>query len=266
MKSIVRMTMAGIRKTVLNRRFLACVLGVALFMILDILPGFLHSVSVDESGKLRFGADLIQLISLQGYTLYQIMSLCVCVLASACIYCTDVKANVMNQLLVRSSYRKYTISSLVTCAVTGFLCMALAEILMLVVYGSVSPLHFELEEIYDMSVYTLLQSRHYYLHVLSDIILNGLRGAFFSVVTFVISAFVKNQFVLVASPMVVFFIFMRFVYMYLPSQLFVINIKVVYYSFFFGNEVISLLYTLGYTLVAGLICGIVFYKRLRRER
>lgn len=264
MKSVLRMIIAGIRKNVINRRFLVCVLGVAVLLILDVFPGFLHSVSVDESGKLHFGGSIIQLMGLQGYTLYQVMSLSVCVLGAACVYCMDAKANAMNQLLIRSSYWKYTVSSVAVSAITGFLCMVLAELLMLAVYGSVLPLHYEVEAVYDVSGYPLLRSRHYYLHIASDIVLNGLRGAFFSIVTFLISAFVKNQFVIVASPMIVFFIFMRFGYMYFPPEFDIINVKNVYYTYVWIEEGVSLLYTLGYTLLVAVICGIIFYKRLRR--
>lgn len=265
MKSVIRMSWASIRKMVFSRIFILGIIGVMILQILDVLPAFLHSASWDEAGNIRFGSCVLNLIELHGYTLYHIVSLSACVWVASCGYCADVQAGIMNQLLVRSSKVKYTISSIISCMVTGFLCMTVAGVLMALIYSFFVPVVYPSKMIYESSVFPMLQEGQYYLYIAVKIMQHGLAGAFFSVITFTISAFVENKFVIVASPVVLFFVLMRMGYILLPVEFDIINVKHVYYMFMWTSEGRCLLHAGIYTLVVGCICGIVFYRRLRRK-
>lgn len=240
-----------------------CIFGIGILEILDIIPHFLWCVYRDENGALKVQYYVLDALMTSGYTMFHLLSLSICVLAASCGYCLDMESGIINEVLQRSSYRKYTIASMLSCAVSAFLCTVFGEIIMIIFYRCFGPVH-GMEGLYENS-YPLLQSGHYYLYIVAVLVQRGLKGAFFAMVSFMLSGFVKNKFVIISVPVLVFYLLQRFGYGNFDPSFDIFNVHAVYSFFLFKTEGQSLLYVLSYTITAGIILGIIFYKRLRRK-
>lgn len=261
--NFVKLLAADLKKQIWSRTFLMCVLGVALLEVLDTLPNCLQSSYRDGDGLLRFGTTVINLLETGGLTMFQLMVLSVCTLSAACCYCIDTESGILHEILVRSSCRTYTAAAMISCALTAFLCMVLGDAVMTAFYSGLLPVHREEAEAYQYS-WPLLKDGHYAGYIAVVILQRGLRGAFFALAAFMLSGFVKNKFVIVSVPVLIFYFLQRFGYGYLGAAFDRVNVQMVYYFFLLKTETLSVLYALGYTIAAGILFGIVFYKGMRR--
>jgi len=263
MNNMIRLIKADCRKLIFTRTFLLCVLGVGILDILDILPHFLWCVYRDEGGMLQVDYTVIDAVCTSGYTMFNMAALSVCVLSASSGYCIDMESNVTNGILMRSSHKKYAAASMISCAVTAFLCMLLGEIILVVFYRQFGPVS---EAGYgSMSTYPLLRSGHYWLYIAAVLVQRGLRGAFFAMASFMLSAFVKNKFVVASIPILMFYFLQHFGYGNFDTSFDILNVHTVYYFFRLKTEGWSLLYAFSYTVTAGILFGIIFYKKIRRR-
>lgn len=261
MNNLIRLIKVDCKKSIFARTFLFCVLGVGILDILDILPHFLWCFYRDESGMLRVDYTVMDAVRTSGYTMFNMAALSICVLSASSGYCVDIESNMTNEILLRSSYKKYAAASVISCAVTAFLCMILGEIILVVFYRQFGPVAVE----GYTADYPLLQKGHYWLYIMAVLVQRGLRGAFFAMASFMISAFVKNKFVAASIPILMFYFLQHFGYGNFDVSFDIFNVHVVYYFFRLKTEGWSLLYALSYTIVAGLVFGIIFYKKIKRR-
>lgn len=261
MKSVIRLIKADCKKLIFTRTFLLCVLGIGILEILDILPHFLWCVYRDESGILKVDYTVMDAVNVSGCTMFNMVALSVCVLSASSGYCSDIESKIINGIFIRSSYKKYAASSIISCAVTAFVCMFLGEMLLVIFYRQFGPISIE----GYMSNHPLVQSGHYTLYIVAVLVQRGLRGAFFAMSSFMLSAFVKNKFVVASIPILMFYFLQHFGYGNFDTSFDILNVHVVYYFFRLKTEGWSLLYAFFYTITAGILFGIIFYKKIRRR-
>ena len=132
------------------------------------------------------------------------------------------------------------------------------------------PLSAENNDIYQGSWQTLQQGR-YWLFILYRLLLGGLQGAFFAIISFIASAFVRNKFLIYAMPSIVYYFFL-----YIFTDLYdlskwngfrILSVANVYFTFQFGldKELESLCFTMLYTVVLAIVGWFVFDRKIRRN-
>ena len=261
---LIHMICSEIKKQVRNRYFVLGVLGAAFLMILDTLSIALYDGYTDGAGKFHFENTVIGLLELADNTMFGLVALCACAMAAGCAHCDNEEYHMMHPILMRSSHKKYAVSTLVSCGITGFLCMGFAMLIKILVYACMVPIREGDVDAYELAT-PLLRDGHHYLYMGFWMALNGMKSAFFSMVSFTLSAFVKNKFVLVSIPVLVYYLLMRFGYGYLGPSFYIVNVRMVYFMMNHPTEGGSLLYTFIYTVIAGILFGIIFYKGIRRK-
>ena len=259
--SFFRLIKVNLKQSLFSLQFVFCLFGIVLLQILDTFHVLIFNMSQTENGKMMFGGTVIGMLDLRNMTLYGLLSLSLCALAASCRYCKDMEGRIFPYLVVRSSYQKYSAASVVSCAVTGFVAMFLGTLLILGFYDIFLPVHRDLEA-YEFSM-PLLRSGYYWGYILVRLCITGLGGAFFSMASFMLSAFVKNKFVLISIPVLVFYFLMRFGYGNFGVELDIFNVQRVYFGWAYPSELRSLLHTFFYTIVAMLFFGLVFYLGIR---
>jgi hypothetical protein len=266
MRNMLRLIKADLKRAISNRVFWICVIGIALLEIMDVLPVVLSTVTMD-GWRIRTSYTIVDLFQIGGgLTLYNLLTITLCVIPFTGCYCDDTSNNMVTSIVTRSSYGKYSASMLTTCGISAFTCAILGEILFTVILLLIAPLSNE-ASFYNYETWQTLVDGHMWLFVILRILLRGLRGAFFALVTMMVSAFVRDKFFLFSMPTILYYFLMYVVYdlvdKYGLKTAGYFNVWNVYFTFQLGvdKEFQSIAFSFFYTLSVGIICWFVFYRK-----
>lgn len=259
----------NIKRAFKNIKFPAAVIGIAILECLDIFPVLMFSMQKEETGIVFHETVINLLMTGGGTTLYNLLTITLCALPCAGTYCDDSENHFITNIVSRKSYSGYSVASVSACAVSSFLCMVLGEFLFILILLCIVPVHYEDTSIYIGSWKTLEEGK-YGLYILYMVLLRGMRGAFFAIISFVASAFIRNKFFIYAMPSIVYYFLL-----YILTDISVwtgwdilrrFNIANVYFTFQLGldRELESLGLTLLYTIVTGILGWLIFDRRIRR--
>lgn len=223
---------------------------------------------LDSVGNYSEGRTTFEIFLISGLTMFSITTYAVSTLPYSRAYCEDAESGMMTNILNRSSSIKYTIALMIACGIASFIAVFCGEIVCILIYN------IKCDFIDDITIATnsgyggapsLMNSGHYNIYILCEILLRAFRGSFFGMFALTMSAFIKNKFVIISTPVLLFYMLMRVGYgiFNLPIYL---NIRGVYFCFVFGNEkeILSVLYTFAFTLCCGVICGLIMEHKVRR--
>ena len=240
---------ADLKRAIANRKFALLVIMVAVLECMDALPQLLIGAEI-KGGRIILYQNVTDMIMNNGAsTLYHLLSCTVGVMVFA---------------------GSYSAVKVFTCVVSAFLCIVIGKLLYVCILSLMLPLSAENNDIYQGSWQTLQQGRHW-LFILYRLLLGGLQGAFFAIISFIASAFVRNKFLIYAMPSIVYYFFL-----YIFTDLYdlskwngfrILSVANVYFTFQFGldKELESLCFTMLYTVVLAIAGWFVFDRKIRRN-
>ena len=224
------------------------------FRLLDWLPVIVKG-SEFVNGKFKLYYCMSELYELIGITMFGLIMLVVPVLAYSSAFCDDYSSNYLTYVLTKTSKTQYCTNTVIACAISAFLCVFVGELMVSIGISCVTSFY---NPLYDTLEHALLMG-------ITRIILLGLEGAFYSVVTMMLSVFTRNKFVIYTTPLILYFFFM-----YFGSNILNISTKInpayVFRNYILGegNEIGSILYSLVYLIVMMFIAVRVMEKKIER--
>jgi hypothetical protein len=150
--------------------------------------------------------------------------------------------------------------------------MVLGELLFVICLSFVVPLHeADLSFYQSGGMWETLENLQFYQFILLRILLRGLRGAFFSLIAFLLSVFIQNKLFVFSVPLILYYFIL-----YISSDLYEVyhidifknlTLSGLYGTFQFGvdREWQSLGFTFLYTVSVGILCWLVFERKVRRN-
>jgi len=262
---ILRMLRSNMRRAIINKRFIIAVLLIAIFEYMDVFH-LIYSNYADGSSSDMAGYTLVELLLSTGVTMFWGMSITVCLMPYSCAYIEDEENNSVTYMSVRSSKVLYSVSTVLTCGLSAFLCVVLGKVLFFII----SSFSCDVCNPYTLEMYgdfiTSLSEGNYWGFIAGNVILCGLRGSFFALVGMLTSCYVKNKMVIYSTPILLFYFFTKFGYfnLHLPEYL---DIVAIYMTYVFGNkhELFSILYAFAFTLCVGVITAYSVNREVRRR-
>ncbi len=252
--NVFRMFYIICKRAVKSRMFLIATAMYTICRLLDWLPEIINCSFIID-GKYTIMNNTVDMYELIGITMFGVIMLVVPVLTYSSAFCDDYSSNYLSYILVKTSKSGYCTATVMACAVSSFLCVVLGE---LIVSLGVSCF----AQFYSVSQDTF---NHALMVVSMRIILLGLQGAFYAVVTMLLSVFTNNKFIIYTTPIVLFFFFM-----YFGSNILKISTKInpahIFKFFIFGegDEIISVVYALVYLIVVMFIVIRAMEKKIER--
>ncbi len=263
MKNLWNLSIACLKRAIFSKRFIVATLLVAVFEILNIFPLFYDGIIQGEDG-IRNSYNLVELIRFSGVTMFLGFAFSVSILPYSGAFCDDKETSVLQSIVSRSSSSKYTFATTVACGISSFLCVFIGEILYLCFYGLFVDVCSQ-NTLENLSSFPSIKNGHYYLFIAGIVILRSFRGAFFALMSLLVSSFVTNRLVILSIPHILYFFFITFAYkiLHLPYYL---NVFAVYFNHLFGDdkELESIMYTAGFTIAIGIVTGCILGRRVRR--
>lgn len=266
---MLRSVFVNLKQILTGKVFWLCVCGVVLLEFLDSAPAMYQSFYEDADG-MHFSSSVVNIFMLGGMTLYHLLVCTVCIFPYAGSYCDHKQSGYLVSILNRISLSGYAVSSMVTCALSAFLCMMAGEALFIGGLCLMMPVHVSDMEFYQGS-WQSLENGWFGLFFLYRIVLRSLRAAFFAMISLVMSAYVRNKFFVMSVPMMTYFLTY---YVISGLQLYAhldflgyLNVNILYFTFQLGldKELQSLGLTAAFTLGIGILGTLIFGRKLRRD-
>lgn len=220
--------------------FAGAVLAVALLHILNVLPVYMEQVYTIDGVRYVQG-DILQLFVFGEYTLFPLVALCVAVLPFGFLYCEDKNNNMMQMILQRCPAVKYSFVNMLASGIGSFITVFCGQILFVLAYAMTGlPLHSRSIDSYvgenmGEGGYSLVGDKKYLQLLLAFILLRSLCGAFFGILSTLLSAYVKNKLVITSMPVILYYFLMRFGYGQLQLPVY-LNIRGIYWMFVFAGQ------------------------------
>ncbi len=251
--NVIRALRGAMQRAVKSKIFFTAVMLVVILRLLDILPLILQS-AIWIDGELKFAYSTQGFINLYGSSIFGMIILIVPVLPYSCTFCNDYSSNYLIYYLLNIGKTKYSTVTVITCAISSFLSVVVGDILAAAI---LSP--FTMWGPVNQSFESTL------IWIILRITLYGLQGAFYGVITMLLSIFTSNEFVIYTSPILLYY-FISF----LGSEVLKLSTKIVptyiFKDFIFGegSEEISLLYSLLYLIAVIFVTVRCMEKKIER--
>ncbi|MBP3338638.1 MAG: hypothetical protein J6L69_04480 [Lachnospiraceae bacterium] len=249
------------RTILTSKRFWITMMLVALFRFLDLLP-LIVSYSYVENGKWQNIYDVVGLHQCIGISMFALIIRMVPVLTYSSEFCDNYKSNYLTYALMRKGKTYYCVTTAIKCALSTFLCVLIGEVI--VVLGLMTILDFNHNTTVNVQGVVMNDGQAIF-DISSRIYLLSLRGAFYGVVTMLLSIFTLNKFVIYSIPIILHFFFMYFGVDYLKIDT-MYNPAMVFDFFALGYEkpIQSLIYSTVYLIVTVFILERLMEKRIER--
>lgn len=232
----------------------------AVLFIMDLMPVFIGGITEIE-GETYFAYDLVSLMKLSGSTMMLGFSLISSSLPYSGAFGDDYETGTLISFMSRSTGMGYAVGTVMACGISSFLCTFIAQFICIGFYKIFIP-------IWDgtsMSESGLLMEGKFIIFLFCLVIRSSLRAAFFAIVALALSTVVKNKYVVYSIPLILYFFLMKLGYgvFNVPGYF---NVLGVYFYFVFGDdhEILSLMYTLVFTVMSGVTAGVVMLRKVRR--
>lgn len=237
-----------------TKYFLLAVVLVVLFRFLDFFPVLVNYYSIVD-GKLDLGYSTMELYGLTGYTMFGLIMLVVSVIPFSGKFCDDLESNLTTYMLMKTGKSAYCNCMVVVCAISSFLCVFIGELIVVFVLSGLTPM-------YNIKYYTMSGAVQW---ILLRIILLGLQGAFYGLITMLMSIFTKNKYIVFTSPVLLYFFFALFCtnIFKIPTKL---NPAYIFRNFIFkdGKEIESVILACIYLIILMVITSRVMNKKIER--
>ena len=249
-----------LKRAIKSRWFLLAVVLTAVLFIMDLMPVFIGGI-VKIDGETYYSYNIVSLMRLSGLTMMMGFSLVSTALPYSGAFSDDYETGTLISFMSRSTGMGYVAGTVTACGISAFLCTFIAQCICIGFYKIFIPI----SDGISISESGLLMEGHFILFLLCLIILGSLRAAFFAIVALGLSTVVKNKYVIYSVPLILYFFLMKLGYgvFNVPGHL---NVLGIYFNFVLGDdrEILSLLYTLAFTLITGVIAGAVLLRKVRR--
>lgn len=250
------------KRAIINRWFLVAVVLTAVLFIMDLMPVFLSGITEFE-GETYYSYSLVSLIQLSGMTMMLGFSFVSSSLPYSGAFCDDYETGTLISFMSRSTGMGYAVGTVTACGISSFLCTFISQCICLGFYKIFIPVSSGTEALDAQS--GLLSEGRFILFIFSMVTLWSLRAAFFAIVALALSTIAKNKYVVYSIPLILYFFFMKLGYgvLKVPGHL---NVLGVYFGFALGDdrEILSLLYSAAFTVIAEVIAGAVLLRKVRR--
>ncbi len=237
-----------------SKAFISSVIMIIVFRIMGFLPEMLTRMNIYQ-GHIYIGGDTLLWYDILGISFFALIIMIVPVIPYSSSFCDDYKSNYLTQLLMNMGKGKYCTITVLSCAISSFLCVFIGDAILVIGLSCIMPL-------YDINNYTTMQA---VVLMLLKLIMLGLQGAFHGVVTMILSVFTLNKFIIYTSPIILYFFFMCIGenLLHIPQE---INPSFIYKGFIFGEgaEIKSVLYALIYFLFVMFVAIRVLDKKIER--
>lgn len=254
--NLLRMLKTDLFKGFFSVGFLVAVIAVALFKYLGSLS---FASSADSVFLLYFNSDTSSFGSIR-YVLTA--------LPFASVFISDLKNNYVIPQAMRSSVKKYAVSKVISAAICGMTALFLGELLFVIVSSFFLPLATTDENMLaitmDAMAYgSIAKNGNYILYFIVTVFSRSLVAIPLAITAMLISTKIENHFVVVFSPLIVYYILLQ-VTAVLPPWL---TFRGIFngVSNLFGNAAVNILYTVGFSLVSGIILGLICIKFMVRR-
>ena len=166
-------------------------------------------------GEIRFIAAIYQAISSEAFTFVLPIA---CTLAMSASYLEDLQSGILHYIVVRTTKKRYCWSKILNCALFGGLVIAIAVLLLLVIFFVAFPPN------YEETQYFKTQNMRYLPYFLQRLIVLCLNGSFFSLLGGTIAAFTNNKYMAYAAPFIFYYVISTLLDAY-HADLYLINPK-----------------------------------------
>lgn len=245
-----------------------------LIQLMDTVPG-LYANSYLEAGERVFLTDIISM-SLQtagGGSFLFWLRFCLYAVPYACCFFDEHSQKAVKYRIVRSSAYLYAFQKMAACIVLTALSVWISEQLyaiILYIQGVplVLPQAGEHNTLYYC--YGLVADGKYLEFWFLLSLFKCFSGIFFSSMTLMLSAFIRNKYMLIAMPLALFFSLDSFSGIWFDNGLTqpdLLNWRIIFFSLFAGGvktELSALLRTTVYTFLGVGIFGMIFAEKVRR--
>lgn len=242
------------KRAIMTNRFIFTVVMIAIFRILDLLPVMIRFALV-ENGRIDFGYDVVGIYELVGISMFALIIQMLPVIPFSGQFCDDQKQNYLLYALMRKGKTHYCVMMVISCAVSSFLCVFAGELIAIGLLSIVMVFNHG----------DVLSNVDAVSRMLCSMILLGLRGGFYGVITMLLSVFTLNKFVVYSVPVILHFFFMYFGidYLKIPDKF---NPTLVFNYYILGSDKVveSLIYAFVYLAVVIFIVERAMEKRIER--
>lgn len=250
---------AEISRTFIRWRFFAAVMLSAFVGILDILT-LDHFFDYDMTQLYRIKCDgwgMMFMLSLAAGTMPGILGLY-----------EDRENNIAYMLIARNGEFRYALRKTLVCAMAAFCTSIFGDVIFSIVTFSISGEFISdkcIEYYAEDSV--LLGKGHFVLYYLIWMAMQGLRVAFYALLSQGIAVFMKNKFAILSLPVVLYYVVINFTYYVIEVPKY-LDPYVIYRNFmiFMGNEPLSFLYAFVYTIIVCFAIVLMIYYDVRRRK
>lgn len=282
MIKLLRITRMELKTGFRSRKFWLVVLVLTLFMVFDSIPEYLNGRYV-EAGRTVFRTDIISmnLYILQGASYLFWLRFCLYVIPYGTCFLEEYENRAAKYRLFRSTVVEYGLGKLFGCILLTSSAVLLSELCYLGVFRLLGvPLLLPMagENDVNYQLYRLIaegQGGTFWLLMAG---FSCFAGIFFSSMTLMLSAFVKNKYLLTAIPLTVFFSLDSFSGLFFSNgvseglfhgmmQPDIINWRMLFFSLLDGGvmtETQAVLRTAIYTAAAVILFGILFLLGVRK--
>ncbi len=244
-----------IGRAIKSKFFLMAFFMVFAFRLLDIFGAFADFITKVDGKYVVLAHNIMDIFEIFGVTMLGMIMLVIPVITYSGAFCDDLSSNYLTYVLMKSGKPGYCVATVTACAISSFLCVFLGELAVIILLGQFMPFY---DERYASFPYA-------FTIVFTRLLLFGLQGAFYGVVTMLMSVFAKSKFVIYTSPLLLYFFFA-----YLGSNILKISTKINpalvfnYYALGAGKEVESVIYALVYLIFVMFIVVKVMEKKIER--
>lgn len=265
---MIYFTGENLKRAMWKRSFMFAVMGIALLELLYSFPDMVYGWMM-TGGNLRQSENVVHLFQISGgNTLYNLLTITVCMIPFVSCFCEDKENKLLTGIVTRGSAGRYAASTMFTCGISSFLCMVAGELIYLAIVLVLYPVA---DGYGYMDTWSSLVDGHYYLYLAMRILQRGFRGAFFGMISLMISSFVSNRYVILSSPTIIYYVLLYVttdVALYFNNRIVdTMRISAVYFTFQFGldRELFSLFYTFLYTVATGVLMWMLYRMQVKRS-
>ncbi|MCD8120414.1 MAG: hypothetical protein LUE29_13225 [Lachnospiraceae bacterium] len=274
MKKFFRITTKEMRYGFGSPKFWGTVVTLAVLMLIDTLPLLYAGRTVDAAGNASFRTDILTLSLMTatgaGYIFY--LRFCMYVIPYGCTFAEEFGQSAAKYRITRSSGRVYGAAKFATGILLTAAAIFAAEILFTLILKAQGVTYLLPQESeYDANyyLYKLVGEGHVGLFFLLLCFYKCLPGMFFAAMTMMLSAFIRNKFILVAMPVTLFFGVTSFCAILFPygEEPFWASWHLLFFDMSTGTagtEAAAVARTAIYTGVGILLFCVIFIRKVRR--
>lgn len=284
MKSFLRVTGKEMSYGIRSVRFWGTAVALAVLMLLDAAEQIGLAKTVDDAGAVIYKTDILTLtldiISGSGYLFW--VRFCLFAVPFGCCFFDEYSHCASKYRLTRSNRKIYGISKMAAGTILTGAVVILANLMMLIVLKGLGfpflreKVMVEVEEelYYDSGsmvyyTYGLVDAGHPVLMYLLALFFAALSAVFFSAMTIMLSAFIRNRYILIAMPLVLFYsidsLLVLFFYPEYSPPVW-LDLRRMFFSLMYDGaqtELAGILRTLLYTLAGVAVFSALFIHRIR---